>query len=84
MARGTSYLVYGRSSCPYCVEATHLLDFAGIDYDFFDLEDDREFLEEAKKFYSHATVPIVLKIDGETGIVKLIGGCDDLKRELND
>ena len=84
MARNNNYLIYGRSSCPYCVKATHLLDFAGIEYDFFDLEEDREFLEEAKKFYNHPTVPIVLKVDGETGIVKLIGGCDDLKGELSD
>jgi glutaredoxin len=80
----TSYLIYGRSSCPYCVKATQLLDFAGISHDFFDLEDDREFLEEAKVFYNHSTVPIVLRIDGETGIVNLVGGCDDLKGELSD
>lgn len=84
MARSPSYLVYGRSSCPYCIESTQLLDFAGLDYDFFDLEDDREFLEEAKQFYKHPTVPIVLKIEGETGRVRLIGGCDDLKGELSD
>ena len=84
MTRKTSYLIYGRSSCPYCVKANHLLDFAGISYDFFDLEEDREFLEEAKVFYNHPTVPIVLRIDGETGIVNLIGGCDDLKGELSD
>ena len=84
MVRETSYLIYGRSTCPYCVKATQLLDFAGVDYNFFDLEEDREFLDEAKKFYKHPTVPIVLKVDGDSGIVKLIGGCDDLKGELND
>lgn len=84
MARENSYLIYGRSSCPYCVKATQLLDFAGIEYDFFDLEEDREFLDEAKRFYNHPTVPIVLKIDGETSIVSLVGGCDDLKGELSD
>ena len=84
MVRENSYLVYGRSSCPYCEEAVQPLGFAGVPHDFFDLEDDREFLEEAKKFYNHSTVPIVLKIDGVSGIVKLIGGCDDLKGELSD
>ena len=84
MARAISFLVYGRSSCPYCVESTDLLGFAGIDYHFFDLEDDREFLEEVKEFYNQSTVPIVLKVDGPTGIVKLIGGCDDLRSWLND
>lgn len=84
MARQNTYLIYGRSSCPYCTKAASLLDFAGIEYDFFDLENDREFLNEAKQFYNHPTVPIVLKIDGESGIVSLIGGCDDLKGELSD
>ena len=79
-----TYLVYGRRSCPYCVEAKDLLHSLGFNYRFFDLEKDRKFLEEAKSFYNHFTVPIVLKIDGESGIVKLIGGCDDLKGKLSD
>ena len=81
MARANSYIVYGRSSCPFCVEATQLLDFAGVEYDYFNLEGDREFLQEAKEFYNHPTVPIVLKIDGESGIVRLIGGCSDLNAQ---
>ena len=84
MARGTIFLIYGRSSCPYCCKAVDLLSFAGIEHDFFDLEEDREFLEEVKKFYEHKTVPIVLRIDGETGLVKLIGGCSELEEWLND
>ena len=51
---------------------------------FFDLEGDREFLDEAKAFYNRKTVPIVLKIDENTDIVRLIGGCDDLKGDLGD
>ena len=78
------YLIYGRSSCPYCIEAVRVLSSSGIEHTFFDLESDREFLNEAKAFYSHSTVPIVLKINKDTGIVKLIGGCDDLKGDLND
>ena len=84
MARETYYIVYGRSSCPYCIEAVNLLDFAGIEREFFDLENDRDFIQELKDFHSMQTVPIILKIDGESGRVKLIGGCDDLKGHLND
>lgn len=84
MVRNNSYLIYGRSSCPYCVEAVRVLELNGLPNDFFDLENDREFLDEAKAFYDRQTVPIVLKIDGESGIVRLIGGCDDLKGELSD
>ena len=50
MARGDYYIVYGRSSCPFCVEAVDLLGSLGIDHDFLDLEEDRNFLYEAKQF----------------------------------
>ena len=43
----------------HTVRRRFALDFAGIEYDFFDLENDREFLNEAKQFYNHPTVPIV-------------------------
>lgn len=79
-----SFLVYGRSSCPYCVEAVNIFKSKNLDYVFFDHENDRSFLKQVKKFYNHETVPIVLKIKRETGIVSFIGGCDDLKGELDD
>lgn len=79
-----NYIVYGRSTCPYCTDAVNLLESKQLSYDFFDHEQDREFLEQAKRFYNRSTVPIVLKIDSDTGIVKMIGGCDDLKGYLND
>lgn len=84
MARGYQYLVYGRSSCPYCNDAQDLLGFCGLDYTFFDHEDDRGFLEEVKTFYGMTTVPIILKMNEETGLTKLIGGFDKLKGELSD
>jgi len=79
-----SFLVYGRSSCPYCVEAVDILKSKNLNHTFFNHENDRSFLEQVKKFYKHQTVPIVLKINKETGIVTFIGGCDDLKGELDD
>lgn len=84
MTRNNTFLVYGRSSCDYCTRAVDLLEFAGLENYFFDLENDREFLEEAKSTYKHKTVPIVLTIDGETGLTRLIGGYTELKEFLND
>ena len=78
------FLIYGRSSCPFCTEAVDILESLGISNTFFDLDRDRAFLNEAKMFYNHPTVPIVLKIDADSGIVKLIGGCDDLKGVVSD
>ena len=84
MGRQTTFLIYGRSSCPFCVKAVDLLEFAGIDNHFFDLEDDPEFLEEAKRVYNHKTVPLVLRIDGESGVANFIGGYTELENYLND
>jgi glutaredoxin len=84
MDNGHKYLIYGRSSCPFCSEAVQILRSLKIESVFFDLEGDREFLDEAKAFYNRKTVPIVLKIDENTDIVRLIGGCDDLKGDLGD
>jgi len=84
MGRETSFILYGRSSCPYCIRAVDLLSFAGLEHDFFDLEEDREFLQEVKEYYNYKTVPIILKIDGSTGQVKFLGGCSDLEEWLND
>ncbi len=78
------YLIYGRRSCPFCVEAVEVLQARDIENIFFDLESDQKFLNEAKQFYNHPTVPIVLKIDNDSGIVKLIGGCDNLKGDISD
>ena len=84
MARGDYYIVYGRSSCPFCVEAVDLLGSLGIDHDFLDLEEDRNFLHEAKQFYKMKTVPIIVRVDAQHGRAKLIGGCSDLKECLDD
>ncbi len=75
------FLVYGRSTCSYCVETVRVLRDLKIDHKFFDLDSD--FLEEVKEFYNRETVPIVLKNNKKTGKVTLIGGCDDLKEYLD-
>jgi|DEB0MinimDraft_10_1074344.scaffolds.fasta_scaffold40900_4 glutaredoxin len=83
MGRSSYYLVFGLSNCPFCKEADNLLGSLGYDYEYFTLDNDPEYLLEMKEFYKHRTVPIVLKV-GDDSIVRFIGGCDDLKRELND
>tara|TARA_A100001015_G_C15033182_1_gene734467 strand:- start:1308 stop:1559 length:252 start_codon:yes stop_codon:yes gene_type:complete len=77
------FYIYGRSSCPFCVEACNLLKTTNMWYKFFDLETDRRFLDEAKKFYGYETVPLVLKIDSKTHTAVFVGGYDKLKESLN-
>ncbi len=84
MGRSSTYIIYGLNECPFCGEVIDLLDSLGYDYEYFELSNDPEFLAEAKKFHKHRTVPIVMKIGGDDSIARFIGGCDDLKREIND
>ena len=84
MVNKYKFLIYGRSSCPFCVRAEQMLKFKKQECQFFDLENDRQFLEEAKIFYQHNTVPIVLSIDKDSGKVSKVGGSDDLKEWLRD
>ena len=79
------YIVYGRSSCPYCIKVVNKL-LRGEKTFYVELYDSTpEKLEEIKKRFNHPTVPVVTVIDN-TEI--LIGGCDDtiahLAEEVND
>lgn len=71
------YLIYGRSSCEYCVEACDLLQASGEEFIFFD--ENILYLEYVKSFYGKKTVPIILQNHLQTGEVKMVGGCSDLK-----
>ena len=53
-------------------------------YLFFDFDHDRDFLEEAKEFYSLQTVPIIIQNNALTGEVKLLGGYTDLLKYDQD
>lgn len=78
------FMVYGRQSCPYCVIACNALSQRNLNHKFIDCDTDREFMHEAKMFYNVQTVPIVIHIPHKTGIVKLVGGCDNLMEFLED
>ena len=74
------YIVYGRSTCPYCVKVVNKLIRKGKCF-YVEMHDEApEKLEEIKKRYNHSTIPVVTIID-EKEI--LIGGCDDTIEHLN-
>ena len=80
---GDKFFIYGRSSCPFCIEACRILKTRDIWHKFFDLESDRRFLNEAKQFYGYKTVPMILRLDSKTHTANFIGGCDSLKEFLD-
>ena len=77
------YIVYGRSSCPYCNMAVDLLEENHKENVFFDFSEDPEAIEDAKRFYDHPTVPIVIENNKVSGKTRLIGGYSDLEEHLS-
>ena len=79
------YIVYGRSSCPYCIKVVNKLLRGGKTFYVEMYDHQPEKLEEIKKRYNHPTIPVVIIQDNKE---ILIGGCDDtiahLKNEVID
>ena len=72
------FIVYGRSSCPYCVLAVELLEEREREVIFFDFLEQQDAIDEVKAFYAWPTVPAIIvnnKVSGETNF---IGGYSDL------
>jgi glutaredoxin len=78
------YIIYGRSTCPFCKKAVDLLDSKHKESIFFDFSEDLEAITDAKRFYKFETVPIILENNNVSGLTKLIGGYSDLVEYLND
>ena len=72
------YMVYTKSNCPNCVKAKTLLSNKGFEYveQIIGVDITREHVIEM--FPNIKTVPIILKSDN------LIGGYDDLKKQLGE
>lgn len=72
------YIIIGRSSCPFCTMAIDFLKCKGRESIFLDYDLDRSILEEYKDFYNQKTVPIIISNNIKSGLVKKIGGYDNL------
>tara|TARA_Y100000310_G_C20134851_1_gene557528 strand:+ start:315 stop:563 length:249 start_codon:yes stop_codon:yes gene_type:complete len=76
------YIVYGLEECSFCVSAQEILKGRNLQFSFFELSADPEFLAEVKGFYDFLTVPIILENNIITGFVSFIGGYSDLVEHL--
>ena len=89
------YIVYGRSSCPYCIKVVNKLLRGGKTF-YVELHDSNpEKLDEIKKRFDHPTIPVVtftdengycgevaLNVNSKGNTEILIGGCDDTIEHL--
>ena len=71
------FYVVGRPSCPYCVKAKDLLEERGLNYEFRNLENNRELMLEYVNKFKWDTVPMVFHFD-EHGEHKFLGGFSGL------
>jgi len=78
------FIVYGRSTCPYCTLALELLRSREKENVYFDFSEDPAAVKEAMEFYDWPTVPMVLENDLTTGETKFIGGYADLLGHLDE
>ena len=76
------YILYVKTSCPYCVEAEKLLSEKEQEYSIVPFDNQLEALEHMKWAYSHETVPMVFEKDGNN--IVFIGGYTELVLYLNE
>ena len=75
------YILFVKETCPFCDLAVDLLEEEGAHCSTVVFGPDQlKTLEEMKKAYEWATVPMVFKRDGDQ--IKFIGGYTDLKDYL--
>lgn len=76
------FIIIGRLTCPFCVNAIDYLQAKGVQYFFLNYTDNQEELEEYKRFHDQPTVPIILANNLETGYTKKVGGYSELLEYL--
>jgi len=71
----STYMIFGKPSCPYCDRAKQLLSKYNIEYTYIDLSLDEDRLKQFKE-QGFRTVPIIYIDD------KYIGGFNELQDHL--
>lgn len=70
--------IYGKPNCPYCVKAKDLAEVNKVSYEYIDLAQNNDILEEMKQ-KGHKSVPIIYKDSGE-----FIGGYVELYKSIKE
>jgi len=87
-----TYILFVKTTCPYCHMAVDLLEEKNIPYKKIILGDKSLLLEEIKTAFDWKTVPIIFFKKNERfpetslfkDMYKLIGGYTDLEKVINE
>ena len=74
------YTIYGKQGCTYCDLSKDLLESYNIEFDYVDLGNDPEVLQEFKS-KGFRTVPQVY-YEGDLYTGSLVGGFDQMKQHI--
>lgn len=78
MTENNRFIIIGRSTCPFCVQAESYCLAKDVESVMLDYAGREGILEDYKEFYNQKTVPIILANNLETGYTKKVGGYTDL------
>ncbi len=77
------YVIFAKSSCPYCQMAEGLLEEKSLPHRIINFSDDQEhILSEIKSSHNWKTVPMIFL--EEDGLSSFIGGYTDLCKVLEN
>tara|TARA_R100000008_G_C3503527_1_gene124947 strand:- start:181 stop:432 length:252 start_codon:yes stop_codon:yes gene_type:complete len=76
------YILYVKTSCPFCVDAEKLLSEKGEEYYIVPFDTQLDALDHMKWAYSQETVPMIFKKEGNN--IQFIGGYSDLEKHFDE
>lgn len=77
------YFLWAKHDCEWCARAMNLLNEKAISHTVFTMDEEPELLAEAKNNFNWQTVPIIFEVCSD-GTTKMIGGCTDLEKHLEE
>ena len=85
MQKESKYVLYVKSTCPFCIKAQELLNICDKEDRTVNLDANPVLFESMKQAWDWKTVPMVFEFSGnEPSNTKFIGGYTDLKSVLID
>ncbi len=82
----SKYILYTKSTCPFCIRAEELLKIYDMEYETICLDTTPLLFEQMKDNWNWKTVPMIFECKGDNPSENLefIGGYSDLEKKFPD